>query len=214
MKNIIYLLIWFGFLYLIVQWVKYKFPQWKGWLGERFVNKKLTGLDPKQYINLSDVLLPSTGNTSTTQIDHIIVSRFGIFCIETKDYSGWIFGKASDQYWTQVIYRRKSRFYNPLRQNYAHTKAIEALIKPRFQNTPIYSFIIFPSADKLKITGTDTVGNGRDTVEKIRQYTDLVLSDSERDEICSIIKNADIKDKKSRRSHIESAKGLKRLNDS
>ena len=40
----------------------------------------------------------------TTQIDHILVSRFGIFVIETKDYGGWIFGGANDRFWTQVFF--------------------------------------------------------------------------------------------------------------
>ena len=54
----------------------------------------------------------------TTQIDHVLVSRFGIFVIETKDYKGWIFAGAGDRYWTQVLYRTKFRFQNPLRQNH------------------------------------------------------------------------------------------------
>ena len=32
----------------------------------------------------------------TTQVDQILVSRFGLFVIETKDYKGWIFGKFLD----------------------------------------------------------------------------------------------------------------------
>jgi hypothetical protein len=51
----------------------------------------------------------------TTQIDHVLVSRFGIFVIETKDYKGWIFAGPRDRYWTQVLYRAKFRFQNPLR---------------------------------------------------------------------------------------------------
>src|SRR5262245_24428443 len=56
----------------------------------------------------------------TTQIDHVLVSRFGVFVIETKDYRGWIFASAGDRYWTQVLYRAKFRFQNPIRQNYSH----------------------------------------------------------------------------------------------
>ncbi len=64
----------------------------------------------------------------TTQIDHVLVSRFGIFVIETKDYMGWIFAGAGDRYWTQVLYRAKFRFQNPLRQNYRHARAIQELL--------------------------------------------------------------------------------------
>ena len=64
----------------------------------------------------------------TTQIDHVLVSRFGIFVIETKDYKGWIFASPRDRYWTQVLYRAKFRFQNPLRQNHRHVCATQKLL--------------------------------------------------------------------------------------
>jgi hypothetical protein len=64
----------------------------------------------------------------TTQIDHVLVSRFGIFVIETKDYKGWIFAGSRDRYWTQVLYRAKFRFQNPLHQNHRHVRAIQELL--------------------------------------------------------------------------------------
>jgi hypothetical protein len=64
----------------------------------------------------------------TTQIDHVLVSRYGVFVIETKHYQGWIFGDDRSREWTQVIYLRKHRFQNPLRQNYKHLKAVQAAL--------------------------------------------------------------------------------------
>ena len=64
----------------------------------------------------------------TTQIDHVLVSRFGIFIIETKNYKGWIFAGPSDRYWTQVLYGTKFRFQNPIRQNHRHVRAIQELL--------------------------------------------------------------------------------------
>ncbi len=64
----------------------------------------------------------------TTQIDHVLVSRFGIFVIETKDYKGWIFAGPRDRYWTEVLYRAKFKFQNPLRQNHRHVRAIQELL--------------------------------------------------------------------------------------
>jgi restriction system protein len=75
---------------------------------------------------LNNVTLPTADGT--TQIDHVLVSRYGIFVIETKNYSGWIFGDARSEHWTQVIYKKKSRFQNPLRQNYKHIKTVQALL--------------------------------------------------------------------------------------
>ena len=64
----------------------------------------------------------------TTQVDHILVSRFGVFVIETKDYSGWIFANANHETWTQVLFRAKFKFQNPIRQNYSHVRAVQELL--------------------------------------------------------------------------------------
>ena len=64
----------------------------------------------------------------TTQLDHILVSKFGVFIVETKDFDGWIFGKATETTWTQVLYRRKSKFQNPIFQNYRHVLAVQHLL--------------------------------------------------------------------------------------
>lgn len=78
----------------------------------------------------------------TTQIDHILVSRFGLFVIETKHYTGWIFGDANSKEWKQVIYGTIHRFQNPLRQNYKHLKTVQELLDflPSEQITGIVTF--------------------------------------------------------------------------
>jgi hypothetical protein len=78
------------------------------------------------YHLLSHVTLPI--KNGTTQIDHILVSRFGVFVIEAKDYRGWIFGNRDDRYWTQVLFRTKFRFQNPIRQNFLHARAVRELL--------------------------------------------------------------------------------------
>lgn len=64
----------------------------------------------------------------TTQIDHVLVSRFGVFVIETKDYNGWIFANPKQATWTQVLYRWKFKFQNPILQNFRHVKSVEAIL--------------------------------------------------------------------------------------
>jgi hypothetical protein len=81
----------------------------------------------RPHVLLNNVTLPT--ERGTTQIDHILVTEHGLFIIETKHYRGWILGRPSDDYWTQVIYRKKSRFRNPLKQNYGHVKTVQSLFK-------------------------------------------------------------------------------------
>jgi hypothetical protein len=64
----------------------------------------------------------------TTQIDHILVSRFGVFVIETKNHKGWIFAHENQSTWTQVFPHGKFKFQNPLHQNMRHTRAVQSLL--------------------------------------------------------------------------------------
>lgn len=84
----------------------------------------------------------------TTEIDHIIVADTGVFVIEAKHYSGWIFGKANDAHWTQVLYRTRRRFQNPIRQNYGHLKAIQSLSHFPFET--FISLVVFTGTAQFK----------------------------------------------------------------
>ncbi len=100
---------------------------WYSNQGEELVRKVLIKqLPPDSWHLMNNVTLPVADGT--TQIDHVLVSRFGIFVIETKHYSGWIFGDQRSKQWTQVLYNQKNRFQNPLHQNYKHLKAVEAVL--------------------------------------------------------------------------------------
>jgi hypothetical protein len=95
-------------------------------MGEAMVASALQDeFKPPSYHLLNHVTLPSDGGT--TQIDHVLVSRFGIFVIETKDYKGWIFANAAHAQWTQVVFR-KYKFQNPIRQNFRHVLAVQKLL--------------------------------------------------------------------------------------
>ncbi len=97
---------------------------WYSNRGEELVRKVLMAQLPSESWHLlNNVTLPIEGGT--TQIDHILVSRYGVFVIETKHYKGWIFGDEKSKQWTQVVYNQKHRFQNPLHQNYKHLKAVQ-----------------------------------------------------------------------------------------
>lgn len=177
--------------------------------GERLVSWNLDELGKDEYKVLNNMYLQSQGNTYGTQIDHVVISRFGVFVIETKGHGGWIFGNANDEKWTEVVYHKKYRFYNPLRQNYAHLKAVEMIVKPRFSNLPVIGFVVFPSARKLQVTGSNFVGNTRDIVNKIREYKTPFISGVERDEIYQAIVDKNITNDELRAGHTQQVQLLK-----
>jgi len=78
-----------------------KSPWFKGVLGEFLVNFLLKKYLPKEkYTLIKNVTLPT--DDGTTQIDHIVVSEFGLFVIETKNMKGWIFGNTNQKKWTFI----------------------------------------------------------------------------------------------------------------
>ncbi|MCG8542390.1 MAG: NERD domain-containing protein [Clostridia bacterium] len=113
-------------------------PKVKGSFGEAAVKVYLSRLDKEKYRILHDVMI-SNDKGSTSQIDHVIVSPFGIFVIETKNYKGWILGNEKSYQWAQVIYKKKEKLLNPILQNHGHVKALKALLKdyPDIEYHPI-----------------------------------------------------------------------------
>ncbi|WP_367401402.1 nuclease-related domain-containing protein [Solimonas sp. SE-A11] len=96
--------------------------------GEALLSRvALTNFGPPDYHLMNHVTLQM--NDGTTQVDHILVSRFGVFVIEVKDYKGWIFANASQANWTQVIFKWKFRFQNPIFQNFRHVRAVQDLLE-------------------------------------------------------------------------------------
>ena len=61
-------------------------------------------------------------NGKSTQIDHIVVNKNGVFVIETKNYAGIIYGDEKDHKWLQVPAggNVENEFYNPVKQNRTH----------------------------------------------------------------------------------------------
>ncbi len=130
------------FLILALIVAFFKSPWMKGKVGEAIVNtsNKLL-LDKDLYTPIKDITLQLTDG-STTQIDHILVSKYGIFVIETKNMKGWIFGTENQKQWTQQIFKEKNRFQNPLHQNYRHTKVLEEILNlPSSHFTSLIAFV-------------------------------------------------------------------------
>lgn len=106
-----------------------KRPTVKGIIGEAALNwAGLSRLDPSRYKVLKNVFIPSIAGDGMTELDHVVLSAHGIFVIETKNYSGWIFGGEHDHKWTRTGHGKKQQFLNPLKQNRAHVNALAAFL--------------------------------------------------------------------------------------
>lgn len=108
--------------------------QWKegtGGLGEYLTEYALVhGELPGRKAVFRNVLVPrSTGPTSESEVDVLMLHETGIYVMESKNYAGWIFGSESQSQWAQTLENgTKERFYNPIIQNRAHVKALAACL--------------------------------------------------------------------------------------
>jgi len=163
---------WYIGVFVLFTWLL-RLPFIKGVLGEWWVNRALSRKLPKsQYQLFKNVTLPT--DDGTTQIDHILLSPFGIFVIETKNMKGWIFGTERQARWTQKIYRHKSSFQNPLRQNYKHTETLRRILG--LPKEVVYSVVIFTGQAEFKTDMPDNVGYIRDGLDFIRAQQDVIFS--------------------------------------
>ena len=174
-------------------------PTIKGKMGESAVRSRLgKDLDQKIYIPFHDLIIPA--GSGTTQIDHIYVSVFGIFVVETKNYTGWIFGSEKQARWTQVVYKEKHYFQNPLRQNYAHIKALAALLN--LPDSKFHSLAVFLGDCEFKTEMPPNVCRLRSAAEYIESFQTALLDEGQIQAAVAVLSSDEYRaDKEKLREH-------------
>lgn len=163
----------------------------KGWTGElktKVISSLFLG---EEYRVFNNVIIRD--ERGSTQIDHVVVSKYGIFVIETKDKTGWIYGDAKrDDQWTQVIYKKKIRFQNPLRQNLRHTKSLSEFLG--IEHEKFHSLVIFWGDCEFKSPMPDNVFKGGVFNGNFKNYvsgkTAIIFSGEDLSRICSALTEA------------------------
>ncbi|RZJ23042.1 MAG: NERD domain-containing protein [Acinetobacter sp.] len=166
---------WIILVFIAIGILKAFKPFIKGKVGELAVavHVKLYLKDP-QYILLNDCTLPDE-QSGTTQIDHILLSPFGIFVIETKNYTGWIFGGERQKMWTQKIYKNSYKFQNPLHQNYKHMKVLEDVLSDIVEPEYLHSVIVFMPESEFKTAMPSNVFRGAAWTDYVKGFQDEVI---------------------------------------
>ena len=184
----------------------FKSPLGKGIVGEFLVNtSSKIKLNKNKYHLIKNVTLPT--EDGTTQIDHIIVSEYGIFVVETKNMKGWIFGNERQKYWTQKIYKNTSKFQNPLHQNYKHIKTIQNALG--IDQDKIFSVIVFAGDSEFKTKMPENVRQGIGYIDYIKSKIKKILSKDEVSKIISQIESGRLsKSFKTHREHVQHVKDI------
>ena len=136
-----------------VIWKLYWTPERIGKHGEQLTERKLNliNLFGRKGLVLKNIYIPKD-NGETTEIDLIYVTQKGLFVIESKNYSGWIFGDSKSRYWTSCLPNGDhNRFYNPIKQNNSHIKWLgKYLDNYALSAIPFFSFIVFSDRCEFK----------------------------------------------------------------
>lgn len=173
----------------------------RGRRGERRVSSRLFSL-PSEYHIFNDVHIEVQGRS--VQIDHIVASRYGIFVIETKNYTGWIYGNDNSEFWIKNMYGNKYQFRNPLKQNYSHVKSLQALLGvPESKFIPI---VVFLNGATLKCDTTGIVIYSHQLRRTIFDHSIPIFSDAEVEKLITLLSSSRIVEKNRRSNHVHKIK--------
>ncbi|MBQ2872894.1 MAG: NERD domain-containing protein [Bacilli bacterium] len=188
-------------LLLLALLMKLFYPKFRGFMGEFWVKLELNKLSKKEYIVLNDIMLENQNGTH--QIDHLVISKYGIFVIEMKNYYGLIFGDEYKNNWTQHLGKKKYYFKNPIHQNYGHIKALEEILQ--LNNNVFIPIICFSNQAKMKVNSKSIVIQLDYLIQTIKKFYKIQL-DMDINSIADKIKLLNITNKDQRRKHVSNIK--------
>lgn len=200
--------IWFWIIILLIIYILLRIFYIKiiGIAGEHWVKKELKKLS-NDYLIMNDLIF-KTKDGITHQIDHAVISKYGIFVIETKQYNGYIKGNDYDKKWEIYSGRKKYYVNNPVHQNYGHIQSLKELLS--LNDNYFVSIVCISSNARLNIK-SGIVVELPDLVDKIKTYNVELLPNY--NEIYDSLYTLNIKDKSERRKHIKYAKETKSQNE-
>lgn len=205
-KMIIIILFFLLFIFLVPIFFKKKEPTKKykssaeilGEIGENKTAQILSSLS-KEYKVFNDIYLFS--NSMTTQIDHIVVSIYGIFVIETKNYKGQIYGNDNSEHWTENFYGKTYKFYNPIKQNHSHIKVLQRLLKIPFDT--FISVIVFSNNATLECDNLENVIYSFELKEFIEKFQKPIFNTNDINKISDKLLHYNIDNDEIRKTHIK-----------
>ncbi len=174
----------------------------KGWFGEKKTTFNMwLSLNTSTYQRFHDVIIPT--RNGTTQIDHLLVSPYGLFIVETKNLKGWIFGSEDQAKWTQSLYGKNYSFQNPLRQTYRQQKVLSEFLP--IEEGVIHTVIYFVGECKFKTKmPANVLRSGLNRY--IKRYKTQELSSGSINDIVSKLDKHVSSSKLTTRDHVKSLK--------
>lgn len=204
-----YIILALFLLFIFFSIIKWRRKRNAGEDGEKTVARILSKLPKEEYKVINDLLLQDSGHSS--QIDHVVVSVYGVFVIETKNFTGDISGGPNSEFWTQNVFGSKSSFRNPIWQNQGHIAALRKVLSSIYRG-PYFNIVVFSERARLQMN-LPGVFNWRKIRPIIEGYTDKVMTYDATETIYNTLVKANITDRKARKEHLAVVKNAKEKRD-
>ncbi len=179
--------------------------KWVGDKGERAVSRRLWFLPKKKYFVINDLLIQKAPDR-TAQIDHVVVSPYGIFVIETKNIYGYIHGTDTSSHWQRYWRKNNLSFQNPIQENQTHINALSKVLA-QFPNAQFTSVIAFSPRAQLQVqVSTANVMSWRKVFFFILRQKNPIIPLEEAEQIYNNLLTLNIKGRQARKQHANQAK--------
>ena len=182
-----FLIVHTGLFFTDSSWFfKSLFTKYLGLYHEYLLYNLLSGISGYGKI-LINLYLPQGKNVTDTEIDILFIHESGIYCIEAKDFSGYIRWDEKSPKWMQIFWKRNQfPFHNPIYQNYSHIKSLEAILPDYAQK--IIPIIVFSNRSKLNVEcPNNTVLQKQELKKWMKSQSHTILSKEEIDQIITTL---------------------------
>lgn len=172
---------------LLMHYVRKKIrPQIMGKIGETLQSFRLETLNKNEYVVLNNILIKDKTN-HTHQIDHVVFSKYGIFVIETKNYSGKIYDRNGGKTWVQYVNGTQNNFHSPVYQNYGHLVSLSELLN--LPKEKFISLIAFTTTADINSVKNRNVVYSTELLKVIKSYKNIIIEENIYKFIDIVIKN-------------------------
>lgn len=162
----------FACIYSSKRNISHYIPKDKGEDGEKKIANILGDtIKGQQYV--INGLCYSTKKGCSCEIDHILINKYGIWVIETKNLYGRIYGSSNDATWNQVTENETKPFSNPINQNYGH---ISTLKKDLNIDVIFHNVVVFLSRGDISQVSAKNVCTEFELPSFINTYRGFILS--------------------------------------
>lgn len=165
-------------------------PRFRGDIAETRTRRVLAaGLEKNRYTVFNNLLIPSSGGT--TLIDHVVISKFGIFVLESQYARGWISGTEVQGQWKQTFLGRFTHFDNPMHRNRLKQEALEKLLG--FPASRFHPIVVMTGHKGFKTSQPEKVVEPEKLLAFMRKKAQPLLSGEQADQALKIIDELKLK---------------------